>query len=323
MVVAYEEAQKDPQKKQDFDQLKMGRPHKQSGTRPKPEKIIENRGIYKSAQVPDGILYLTAGLDVQRGSSSDPNNPPRLEMEVLGIGAGYRTASIEYRRFEGDITDPFGGAWEKLNDYAIESGLTYYRDDGFGFPVSLIFVDSGDGETTDLVYRFCTRWQNTFPIKGFSALKRRKTEKGDEVTEGNFRRYRAVKIGEDITLYEISTNYYKTQVYHNLKIARQEVEPQRPGFCDFPRDYGERYFEMLTSEERRRDGSFHNPTGRRNEALDCRVYALCAGDVFLDSEVLNYKSWAKQQGSGPAELQRITHKTVIEAMARQTVRRKL
>jgi hypothetical protein len=45
--------------------------------------------------------------------------------------------------------------------------------------------------------------------------------------------------------------------------------------------------------------------------------------VFLDSEVLNYKSWAKQQGSGPAELQRITHKTVIEAMMRQTVRRKL
>ena len=323
MVIAYQEALSGPIKKQAFENLKMGRPFREIGTRPKIEKIIDNRGVYNSRHVPDGVLYLTAGIDIQRGSANDPNNPPRVEMEILGIGAGYRTWSIEYRRFEGEVTDPYSGAWEALNQYGIESGLTYHRDDGFSFPVSLVFIDSGDGEITDVVYRFCSRWQNTFPIKGFSALKRRKTEKGDEITEGNFRRYRAAKVGEDIILYEISTNYYKTQIYHNLKIERQDVEPQRPGFCDFPRDYGERYFEMLTAEERRRDGSFHNPTGRRNEALDCRVYALCAGDVFLDSEVMNYKAWAKSQGSSPAEIQIINHKTVLESMTRQTAKKKI
>jgi len=317
MVIAYEEAKRDPLKKQDMDQLKMGRPHRPSGTRPKVEKVIENRGTYRSGQVPDGVLYLTAGIDVQRGSMSNPDNPPRLEMEVLGIGAGYRTWSIEYRIFEGAVDDPFSGAWEALNEYALKNGLTYFRNDGFGFPVRLVFIDSGDGESTDIVYRFCSRWGNTFPSKGFDALKRRKNEKGDEITEGNFRRYRAAKVGEDITLYEISTNYYKRQIYNNLKVERG-----KSAFCEFPADYGQEYFHGLLSEELRVDGSFAK-IATRNEPLDCRVYALCAGDVYLDSELLLYKSDAKTRGVHPAQIQEINHKTVIDAMIAQTVRREI
>ena len=119
-------------------------------------------------------------------------------------------------------------------------------------------------------------------------------------------------------IYLINTNYYKNHIYHNLNIPRQEIEPQHPGFCDFPRDYEEKYFNMLTAEERRNDGSFHNTTGRRNESLDCRVYALCAGDTFLDSEVLNYRTWAKEQKMSPGQILQITRKTVIENMKKQT-----
>jgi len=323
MVISYEESKKSPLKKQAHDNLKMGKPHRESGTRPAAEKVRENRGKYKRDQIPNGVLYLVAAVDVQEGSESNENNPARLEMEILGIGAGYKTWSINYLVFKGNVLDPYSGAWEDLNTYALESELTYFRDDGMGFSISLIFIDSGSGKVADIVYRFCNRWQNTFPSKGFSALKTRKKEKGDEITSGNFRRYRAQKLNEDSTLYEVSTNYYKTQIYHNLKIPRQEVEPQRPGFCDFPWDYDEHYFEMLTSEERRRDGSFHNPTGRRNESLDCRTYGLCAADAFLDSEVLNYRSWAKQNKMRPDEIQKITHKTVLEIMERQTARRDL
>jgi phage terminase large subunit GpA-like protein len=323
MVVSHDESKKGPIKKQDHDTLKMGRAHKETGTRPKATKIIENRGTYKPGKVPDGVLYLVAGLDVQEGSETNELNPARIEMEVLGIGAGYRTWSIEYNVFKGDVDDPYSGAWEKLNEYAIENELTYFRNDGFGFPISLIFIDSGSGKTSDIVYRFCNRWQNTFPIKGQSTIKTKKNEKGDEVIQGNTRRFRASNLDEDITLYLINTNYYKNQIYHNLKIGRQDIEPQRPGFCDFPADYDEKYFNGLTAEERRRDGSFHNPTGRRNEPLDCRVYGLCAGDVYLESEVLNYRAWAKKNGASPDQLLRITKKTVLEEMQRQTVRRKI
>jgi hypothetical protein len=35
----------------------------------------------------------------------------------------------------------------------------------------------------------------------------------------------------------------------------------------------------------------------RNEALDCRVYAMCAGDVFLGQLVLDYKAAVKKAGT--------------------------
>lgn len=322
MVVAYEEAQKNHIKKQAFDNLKMGKPYIDKGTRPKAEKLIENRGKYRRGEVPEGVLYITIGADVQQGSKNNPENPPRIELEVLGIGYGYRTWSIDYKIFTGDVTNPYGGAWEDLHQWAINTGLIFTRRiDGFRFPVSMVLIDSGNDP--DVIYAFCGRWENTFPSKGFHSLKRRKKEAPDELTESSFKRYRPAKIGEGVLLYEVSTVYYKNQIYNNLKIERQPIEPQKPGFCDFPVDYGQEYFDQLTAEEKMSDGSFVSH-GRRNEALDCRVYALCGGDAFLDSELLTFRAWAKGQGMRPDEIQKITHRSVIDNMIEATkVRKKI
>lgn len=311
----YQNAQKNPEGMRSFVNLCLGLPFKESGSRPDIQKVIELRGGYRAGTISNGVLYLTAGIDVQRGSQSDSNNPPRLEMEIVGIGAGYRTYSIFYRRFEGEVDDPYSGAWLKLNEWAKKGGLVFKRSDGRDFSVDLVFIDSGDGNLTDVVYRFTEQWQNTYPSKGFSALKKQKGEKTDEAGPMNFRRYRAKKISEDIILYEISTNYYKTHIYNNLKIPRQPIDPQRPGFCDFPIDYGEKFFRMLTAEEKRRDGSFHCPSGRRNEALDCRAMALCAADAYLDAKVMDFKAVAKNAGASVVDLQQITHRSIILLMS--------
>ena len=309
-----------PAKMQTFQNLIMGNPYRETGSRPKLENIIELRGGYKTGDIPDDVLYLVAGVDVQQGSIRDKNNPPRVELEILGIGSAYRTWSIEYLKFEGPIDDPFSGAWEKLHQWAIDGGLNYTRADGVQFTVKLIFIDSGDGTNNDTVYRFTGRWNNTYPIKGFSVLTKRKLEKGDEVAPFNFKRFRPIKVDEDTTLYEISTNYYKTQVYNNLKILRSDTEPQPPGFCNFPRDYGEKYFKMLNAEEKRTDGSFHDG-GRRNEALDCRVYALCAADIWLNNKVDLTKGWAKSNKMNQADILKINHKYVLHVLERQTARK--
>ena len=323
VVVSYDKSQRSEIEKQSFENLVMGRVIRSSGSRPKASKLLENRGTYRQGDVPEGVLYLTAGADVQRGSKTDPENPPRIEMEVLGIGAGYKTWSIEYKVFEGDVTDPFGGAFEALFQYMMKIEFSYSRRiDNFRFPLSMAFIDSGDGDGTNVVYQFSQRLRNTFASKGRRSIQRKKGEKSDELTDSSFKRYRAAKISEDITLYEISTVYYKNQIYNNLKIPRLPIEPQKPGFCDFPVDYTEKYFDMLTSEDKMSDGSFESH-GRRNESLDCRVYALCAADVFLDSEVLNFKSWAKSNGSKPDVIQTITHRTVIDEMTKATSIKKL
>jgi phage terminase large subunit GpA-like protein len=312
----YLKAQEDPDGMRSFVNLYLGKPFKETGSRPKLENVIALRGAYKRGTVPDGVLFLTAGIDVQRGSERDKKQPARLEMEVCGHGAGFRTWSIMYRRFEGAIEDPSSGAWEQLNEFARETEFAFLRKDGRRFPVSLIFIDSGDGMFADVVYRFAQGWQSTFPSKGFSALKKNKKEKGDEMGFSNFKRYRSVRVGEDITLYEISTNYYKMHLYNNLKIERQDLDPQKPGFCDFPVDYNEEYFRMLTAEERRSDGSFHQPQGRRNEALDCRVMNQCAGDVFLDAEVMHAKARALADGISKERVQQINHKSVLAYIER-------
>jgi phage terminase large subunit GpA-like protein len=305
-----------------FTNLYLGLPFRETGSRPKIEKVIELRGGYRSGTIPDGVIYLTAGVDVQRGSKTDPNNPPRLEMEILGIGSGYRTYSILYRRFEGEVDDPFAGAWQKMYEWSEDGGLTFKRKDGREFNVAIAFIDSGDGFSTDAVYSFCERWDNTYPSKGFSALKLRKGEKKGEDSAGpsNFKWYRPAKVAEGrILLYDISTNAYKMKIYKSLDVARKETGTQRPYFCDFPRDYSEKYFKMLTAEEKRRDGTFYCPSGRRNEALDVRVMALCAADVFLAAKVMEFKNAVKERGGTEKDIQLVTFRKVIDHMERSVV----
>ena len=317
MYREYEKAKNDPERMRGFVNLELGLPFKETGARPKLEKVIELRGGYRSGTIPHGVLFLTAGIDVQRGQRKGEANPPRLEMEILGHGAKFRTWSILYRRFEGDVYDPHDGAWQELDDFVRAGGFRFQRDDGREFGVNLTFIDSGDGEITNVVYDFCQGWDNTFPSKGFSALKKRKGEKEDERIAGTFfRRFRAAPIGGNNVLYEISTNFYKTHLYNNLQIKRQDTGEQRAGFCDFPVDYGEDYFRMLTAEEKLSDGSF-KASGRRNEALDCRVMNLCAGDVYLAFKIDELRDYHRtEHGWTRAQLQKINHNFVLEVLSR-------
>jgi phage terminase large subunit GpA-like protein len=232
-----------------------------------------------------------------------------------------------YGRIEGDVMNTDDGAWLALDDMKQAGDLIFRRSDGREFGVMLCFIDSGDGNTRDIVYDFCRTWDNCYPIKGFNILKRRRGEKDDEETPQDSLRYRPKKLDEDLVMYEISTNFYKKSLYRSLKIARNETGPQKAGFQDFPIDRDENYFKMLTAEEMKSDGSFYCPGGRRNEALDVRVYGMCAGAVYLNSLVtdmrLTMKEYAKEAGEkAPSiiDIQNINHRFVLNWLKEQTAR---
>lgn len=313
----YQTALRTPDGMRSFVNLQDGMPYREKGSKPKLESVIELRGTYKQKTVPDQVLFLTMSVDVQRGTQ-DKKEPPRLEIEVLGHGARFRTASVLYKVIEGETDDPDSGAWKKMHEWAIETGLKFQRKDGFNFVVQTVFIDSSDN--TSVVYSFCQKWKNTFPIKGTHALKKRKEELGDEAGPENFKRYRLSKSGET-ELYTISTNYYKKHIYNNLnnsiRIIEQDLDPDRPGFCDFPMDYSDQYFEMLTAEEHRRDGSFHKSRNKKNESLDLRVYNMCAGDVYLDRLVRDMKEAAKSAGADREDIKEINHEFVLRKLAAQ------
>jgi phage terminase large subunit GpA-like protein len=266
-----------------FVNLYLGLPYKEAGSKPKIENVISLRGDYPRGTVPEGVIFMTVGIDVQRGSETDKLNPARIEMEFLGHGINYRTYSIDYKVFKGPVADPHSGAWAKFTEWAKETGMTFKKASGQKLSPQLILIDSGDGMYTSTVYQFCEGWRNAYPSKGFSLLKNKKHDGLDVLDRSSFRRYRLAKLN-DTLLYEISTIYYKTSLYHNLKIERQPGPNQRAGFCDFPRDYQKSYFEMLTAEDKRTDGSFFLPSGRRNEGLDC---------FDPETEVLTNEGWKK------------------------------
>ncbi|MCK5604108.1 phage terminase large subunit family protein [Candidatus Pacearchaeota archaeon] len=318
-------AEKEPDGMRWFTQLYLGMPYREQGSRPKLENILPLRGNYNAKEVLDGVLFLTATIDVQEGSKKNKDNPARLEMEIIGHGAKFRTWSINYVTFKGAVEDPFAGAWEVLNEWAVDGGFKYYRSDGREFMPKIILIDSGT--LTDVVYQFCSRWPNTYPCKGNHALKTGIASLGDNAGPHNFIRYKPSKVSEDLILFTISTNGYKRQIYRNLKLQRvideKELQErnyeQLPGFCDFPRDYGSDYFAMLIAEEMRADGSFY-AAGRRNEALDCRVYNLAAGDIFLNNQLKLLRDKIKKKGATPTQLKAINHGFLLDMLAKGTAR---
>lgn len=287
LYLEYDKVKDSPSAVRSFVNLYLGLPFREAGRRPKIDNTTMLRGEYLRGTVPQGVIYLTAGVDVQRGRDA------RLEMEIIGHGLGYRTWGIDYLVFHGETEQgPDAGAWAAMNQWAKSGGLVRKSDDGrVQYPVQLIFIDSGDGVTQPTVYQFAASWRNTFAIKGEQSIRsHEKAElEGDKPGKISEIGYMYSQIGRSGQyFYRIGTNYYKRIIYRNLEIGRISPTPSEPkplqkrGFSDFPADYPDEYFPMLLSEELREDGSYHPAhKGIRTEALDCRVYALAAGDVWL------------------------------------------
>jgi phage terminase large subunit GpA-like protein len=326
----YLEALDDPDQLPSFTNLYLGLPFEEKGTRPDINKVISLRGNYPEGNVPHGVVYLTMAADVQRGAvkyqkmspeelgeeiarmDSKGRNLwkqklPRIELEVYGVGRAYRSWSVDYQVFYGHTTQgPYEGAFEALYLWAEKNGLSYSRSDGKTFAPQIVLIDASDGETQNSVFEFCERFgPNTYPCVNYDWLKKKKDPGVDEESQRNFDRYRLAKKGRGGPEYvQISTNYYKKTLYSRLKIQRNpEFEQQPPAFCEFPRDRADYYFAMLTGEEMRPNGSFHNG-GRPVEALDNRVYNLCGADVWIESQVRQIQDKARKAGYSDQDVEK-------------------
>jgi phage terminase large subunit GpA-like protein len=323
------EAMEDVQKMQAHHNHNCGIPYRESAQKPDIVKVYELRGNYKSRQIPTGVLFLTCAIDVQLGSKVDKTKPPRLEIEVLGHGLGYRTWSILYKVIEGEIWNAYDGAWEELAGFASGGGLEFARNDGLVFSPVIVLADARDGKVADIVFDFCARWDNAYPIMGAKELKESKTGQKmsallDEYhARKNADRFRLnKKNGMDYIV--VASNLYKKSLYRSLKIERQEGEIQKARFCEFPSDYPDRYFEMLLAEEQRADGSFWKPSNRPNESLDLRMMNMCAGEFWLAIEVQRARAHAQRVSRmTKEEASYIQVRHILQKYIENTARRKI
>ncbi len=311
----YQKALKNPEKMQTFVNQRDGLPFKLKGMRPDIKNVIHLQGDYKQREIPHETLFLTAAVDIQHGQENwevDPEKErPRLELEIKGHGEGFRLFGIQYEVFEGYLEDVYAGAWKKFRDF-IQTGGFNIESRGMIYDVKLCLIDVRSAKYTEQAYNFCREMGMVRfnPSMGFNVLKRTKQiDAGDDGTDESSRRdydrFRR-KQENDVILYELSTYTYKLTLYTRLNISINHVmekagEQTPSGYCGFPADYPENYFEMLLSEEHLPGEQKFKQLRKRNEALDLSVYNMAAGEIWLYQQVALIR--AKMAGmKAPAHL---------------------
>ena len=82
----------------------LGESWQERGEAPDWQRLYERREPWQLGQVPEGVLVLTAGADVQREG--------RIEVDVWGWGRNLRSWLVDHIVVEGEIADP--ATWDKL-----------------------------------------------------------------------------------------------------------------------------------------------------------------------------------------------------------------
>lgn len=217
-------------------------------------------------ELPDGVLALTCGVDTQ---------DDRLEFEVVGHGMFGETWGIRKGVIMGRPDDE--SVWNRLDDVIDH---TYTFKDGLGLKILSTFVDEG-GHFTSEVRQQCRARQGkrVFPIKGVAGENRPYTSNPKQMKIVVNKRV----VGTCWT-YQIGVDSGKSVIMDNLR-----VQSAGPKYCHFPKrdDYGAAYFASLLSErlvyheKARQTWQWEKiPGHERNEALDCRNYALAAFAVL-------------------------------------------
>ena len=215
------------------------------------------------AELPDGVLVLTAGVDTQDN---------RMEYEVVGHGHFGETWGIEKGVVMGRPDDD--ATWTKLDEVLFDR--VFYFADGLGLRPSMSFVDEG-GHFTQDVRRQCRAriGKKVFCIKGMPG-----PDKPYTAPPKQMKIIVNQKAVGTCWQYQIGVDSGKVMIMDNLAV-------KTPGskFCHFPKrdDYGTGYFAGLLSERLEYDAEKKQPWvwkkipgQERNEALDCRNYALAA-----------------------------------------------
>lgn len=270
VVTDFLSAKQSPETLKTWINTSLGETWEEQSEKSDPTTLLSRRENYSATRLPVGILYLTAGIDCQ---------DDRLEMEIVGWRQDGRDSppeswGIEYQVLRGDPARI--EVWNQLDGILKQEWRT---EDGRALRISAACIDSG-GHHTSQVYAFAEarKGRHIYAIKGMPGSRPIWNHK------------------------PAKSQKYRAQVWHvggetakDAWYARLKIQEPGPGYCHFPLAYDEYYFDMLTAEQVRTKYSHGRPVrewfcpkGKRNEALDIRVYSLAA----LHSRPVNWAALA-------------------------------
>lgn len=276
MAKNFLEAKKNPETLKTFINTSLGESWEEQGDAVEYETLLERRLNYDFTNIPEEVLVLTAGCDVQKD---------RIELQLVGWGKDYLAYVCDYKIFWGDPNSQ--NVWSDLDAYLKKRFKT---DSDRIIPISCTTIDSG-GHHTNMVYQFTKPRQGrrVFAIKGLS-------------TAGKPIANRPTFVGKNkAVLYGVGTDSAKEAVF-----ARLATDPDQTTlhFCS---DLDEEYFKQLTAEKRitkfvrGRKTLAWKQIRPRNEALDTLVYNFAAIYILnpnfdsIEHKILTQESTPQQK----------------------------
>jgi phage terminase large subunit GpA-like protein len=252
---------------------------------------------YALRTCPDGVLILTAGVDVQDN---------RFEITVWGWGRGEESWVVDHTVLQADPANERD--WVRLDDY-LDSRFDHAG--GGSLPIEAVAIDTG-GHYTHQVYSYCRARsrRKIYAIKGDNQTG--KPIKGRSSLQDVNYRGQIIKAG--VRLWLVGTDTAKDLLFGRLKIA----EPA-PGYIHFSSDLPPTWFQQLTGEARVRVRTAKGEQWRwarktpRVEALDCTIYAIFAAHM-LDMPRYTEAMWSRLEAR-VGEAHRETAPAVVEPEA--------
>ena len=284
-----------------FVNVSLGETYEENGDKADPE-VLQLRAEEYVAKVPNAGVYLTCGIDMQMD---------RLELEIVAWGVGEESWSIDYRVLWGD---PLGDdVWEELDDILED---TYMHESGAQLSISAACLDTGGtAGYTQRAYEYVKSRRNrkVFAIKGRAGW-------GMPIVQSPQRK-QSGKDKRKIDLFIVGVDEAKLTVMRRL-----DLQKKGPGYCHFPHDRESEWYRQLTAEKliiRYVKGQpireWHKPDRARNEALDCRVYALAALKIMQP----NLKRVAERVSIDVPDQPVIENKENTESKPKTVVKRKV
>ena len=281
----------EPLKLKAFINTVLGEPWEEKGETPKTEKVMAQieAGEYHIDKETGEVLALPPTANPLLVSVGADVQADRIEVEIVAWGIGFESWSLGYLSLPGPTDDINSLPWKALQAALMERHADLQTD--------FALVDCG--YNTDVVYDFCASLSNVLPVKGDPGLQEDKSSKSKVLRLSDVRE-------RGIQRADINVDYFKGEIYGHIRKGTESgqtpIEPF-PGFCHFPAEYTRRYANMLTAERR-----VLQPAGRtgrakmvwkqqgRNEALDCRVYALAALYVMFRYKADEQEAWYREKG---------------------------
>lgn len=252
-----------------FYNLELGLPFEHKELSAVPDQLFARREHYE-AEVPNGVLVITMGIDTQDN---------RLEYEVRGWGREEESWGIQYGVIPGRPDDE--QTWAQLDELLDKE---WKLSNGKKLRALAAFMDAG-GHFYDEVTQHChaRRMKRIYPIRG------------DNKDDGPLL-HRAKKAKNGINAFFLNVYVGKRAVLHNASVTMIG-----PRYMHFPDNedagYDEFYFKGLISETVRpvkKRGTWVEEWTKiyeRNEPLDCCNYARCAFKALKSVDLDAREEW--------------------------------